>query len=216
MYIVYKIIRDDGQVYIGTTYKSGLSKRMTAHSKTDRFCGHTFSYEIIEEGSDYDYIMTRESYHINVCDSYHNGLNESVDGKGNHLCPEFTTKCFRFSEESKEKMSVSAKKRVKRYGVPFKGGSHTDEQKQKWSVERKGKLPPNTRLTEERVKELVDMFADKPSIEGVGEVMKNGRRMSYIRAFSITYCDDFSVTPQQIERIIKGKVWKNVERKYKI
>jgi hypothetical protein len=216
MYIVYKITRDDGQLYIGTTYSGGVKSRMSAHSRSNRFRGYEFKFDILEKSDDFDYIADREEYYIELYDTYNNGLNESIDGKGNHLCDNFTTKGFKFTEYSKQKMSESAKRRIKRDGVPFKGCSHTLDQRKKWSIDRKGMLPPNTKLTECIVKEIIKLFEDHPFIEGVGDIMKNGRCMSYIRAFSLKFSDKYNITPQQIERIIKGRVWKNVERKYTI
>jgi len=216
MYIVYRLIRSDGQQYIGTTYEDGFKRRMTAHSKSERFDGFSFECEVLENSDDFEYIAGREEYYIKKYDTYLNGLNESVDGKGNHLCGDFTTKGFIFSEESRMKMRESAKKRIKRDGIPFKGCSHSSDQKEKWSRERKGKLPPNTRLTEELVIEIVDLFASQPPMENVGLVMKNGKKMSYVRAFCLKLSNYYGVTPEQMERIIRGKVWKNVERKYEI
>jgi len=216
MYIVYKITRSDGQLYIGTTFDKGLKRRMTAHSRSDRFLGFSFEFDILERSDDYSHIGVREEYYIELYDTYNNGLNESIDGKGNHLCHDFTTRGYIYTEESRQKMSESAKKRVERDGIPFKGCNHTEEQRKKWCDTRKGILPPNTKLTESIVIQIIEMFEDQPYIEGVGQVMKNGRPMSYIRAFSLKFAGEYGVTPQQIERIIKGKVWKNVERKYKI
>lgn len=216
MYIVYKLTRSDGQLYIGTTYQDGFKKRMKAHSKSDRFLGFEFDVEILEESQDFDYISVREPYYIDLYDTYENGLNKSVDGKGNHLCDDFTTRGYRFSVESRLRMRESAKRRVERDGVPFKGCSHTKEQRERWSDIRRGVLPPNTKLTEEVVKEIINLFSNKPHLEGVGQTMKNGRKLSYIRAFSLKYGDVYGVTPEQIERIIRGKTWKYVERKYQI
>lgn len=216
MYVVYKITRDDGQQYIGTTYKDGISKRMKAHSKTNRFEDRMFVYHILEESDDFDCIGDAEEHYIELYDTYYNGLNESINGKGNHLCHDFTTKDFKFSEESRKRMSESAKKRVERDGVPFRGCNHTDEQRERWSEQRKGVLPPNTKLDKSTVTQIISIFVSNPFIEGVGETMKNGRKMSYVRAFSLKYGKEYNVTPQQMERIIKGKVWKDVEREYKI
>lgn len=215
MYIVYKITRDDGELYIGTTYRKGLAKRMKAHSKTNRFKSHKFEFVIVEESDDFEYIESREEYYIGLYDTFYNGLNKSINGKGNHLCSDFTTKNYKFSDESRERMSQAAKARVARCGVPFKGKSHTKEQKEKWRSTRKG-VQQTTKINEDSVKEIISIFEKQPSLEGVGQVMGNGRKMSYVRAFSLRYCNDYDITPENVERIIRGRTWKNVERKYKL
>lgn len=212
-YIIYKITRDDGQLYIGTTYREGFTRRMTAHKKTERFKDHTFDVDIVEESDDYDHIQRMEERYIEEYDSYHNGLNESSDGKGNHHAPTFTTKNYKFSDESRRKMSESAKKRIKRDGVPFKGCKHTKETKEALSKKRKGIRYSKTKLTEDDVIQILDDHHNKPHIDGVGLVMGNGRKMSYNQAFSKVYGQRYGVTAQCIRLVIEGKSWKDVKRK---
>lgn len=209
-YIVYKLTRNDGQVYIGTTYRNGFNRRMTAHSKTKRFQGYIFTSDILLESDDYNYIMQMEEEYITIYDSYKNGLNESIDGKGNHMAPNFTTKDYKFSDESRKKMSKSAKKRIERDGPPR--CKHTEEQKKKWSKMRKG-VRNTHKLTKEQVIEILTLYRDKPDIEGVGKVMRNGVKMSYAQAFAAKYCEQYSVSKQCLRLIIDRKTWKDVEIK---
>jgi hypothetical protein len=46
--------------------------------------------------------------------------------------------------------------------------------------------------------------------DNVGKVMKNGKRMSYIQAFSIDYSKRYNVTSTNIRRILNKETWLNV------
>ena len=77
VYLVYKIIRDDGKLYIGTTIKDRLKNRISQHKGTERFRGHTFTLEILEESTSKEYIDMKEVHYINVFDTINSGLNKS-------------------------------------------------------------------------------------------------------------------------------------------
>lgn len=210
-YILYKITRSDGEIYIGTTHNKGFDKRMTAHKKTDRFIEYTIDIDILEHSDNYEYIQKLESEYIKLFDSYHNGLNESCDGKGSHCAPNFTTKGYKYSDESRKRMSDSAKVRIQRDGNSFKGRTHTQITKNKISAAKKGKRN-TSKLTKEQVIEIINIYNNRPSIEGVGVVMRNGVKMSYKQAFSLKYCNVYNVSSQCIILIIEGKSWKDVKR----
>jgi len=85
---------------------------MGDHKRSKRFKGIGFDYEILEESTNRSYIEKQEEYWIQKLDTYNNGLNESPNGKGwGHNSSNFTTLGFIFSDESRKKMSESAKKR---------------------------------------------------------------------------------------------------------
>lgn len=211
IYLVYKITREDNQSYIGMTYDSGLRSRIYAHKKSSRFKGYKYEIEILEENPDFEYICDREEYFITLYNTYNNGLNETPDGKGLQDYRYFTTKGYKFSEESKKKMSIKAKQRLERDGNPFKGKHHTEQTKEKLRQKRLGKIYTH-KLSEEEVKEIIKLFNLKEEFEQVGKPGRNGKIITYERAFALKYCKQFNVTKENIERIIRGSSWKHLER----
>lgn len=204
IYVVYKITRDDGQLYIGTTLKHRIKNRISQHKSTQRFKGHDFSFEILEESTSKEYIDMKEVYYINKFDTYKNGLNTSLDGKGNHNAPSFTTLGHKYSEKSRKKMSESAKKRVARIGIPYKGKTHSQETRAHWSTIRKGrvfqyKIPQETydqiRLEFEQTKHTYTI-----------KVSKNGRKLPIERQFAKAVYLKYKMSVPMIVNIIKKKV----------
>lgn len=206
-YIVYKITRDDGKIYIGTTNNKRIYLRMKLHSYTERFKNHNFEMEILEESTSYDYIMEKEEDYIKKFDSYNKGLNKTIDGKGNHMCPNFTTKGYKHSEETKKKIS----EKLKGKWSWFKGKKHTEESKKKMSIVRKGKR--NTHKL--NVSDIIQIRNDYDSTikiddDRIGKIMKNGHRMTYKQSFCEKYGKMYNVTTQNIRHIIDRKNWIDV------
>lgn len=142
-YIIYKLTRSDGKIYIGTTDTKNFSNRMSQHKSTERFRNHSFNIEIVAQSND-DAILSEESSYIEKFNSMTpNGLNLTRSGKGSgHNSLKFTTRGYRFSEESRKKMSEAAKRRCSKFVRT--GWKHSDEQKKLWSLKRRG---INARLT---------------------------------------------------------------------
>lgn len=218
-YVVYKLTRSDGKIYIGITEKHRFKKRINEHKVTTKFKGYGFFSEILEENPNYDYICKKEEEYIKLYDSYFNGLNNTLSGKGQSDSvgrPKFTTKGFKFSEESKKKMSETRKRlfaegKLKAWN---KGqvGCFSSESLQKMS--HNNKVRRHSKLTKEEVTEILEIYFLKPKIEGVGKPSKNGRPMSYDVAFSNLYAPKYNVTPNNIKNIIQGKNWKDVYSKF--
>lgn len=142
-YLIYKLTRDDGKIYIGTTDTSRFKNRMCQHKGTERFREHTFDVMILAQSPDIN-LLNEESRYIQEYNSLApNGLNLSWSGKGSgHNSPHFTTRGYHYSEESRKKMSESAKLRCQRQLRT--GWQHSPETKAAWSQKRKG---INARLT---------------------------------------------------------------------
>lgn len=204
IYVVYKITRDDGKLYIGTTLRHRIKNRISQHKGTQRFKGHAFSFEILEESTSKEYIDMKEVHYINHFDSYNNGLNTSLDGKGNHNAPTFTTLGYKYSEESKQKMSSAAKSRIKRLGVPFKGKTHSQETKTKWSKIRKGKLG-QYKLSQETYDKLREEF-EQTKHTYTETVAKNGRVLSVERQFAKNVYVKYRISIPMVLNIIRKKV----------
>jgi predicted GIY-YIG superfamily endonuclease len=203
IFLVYKITRSDGKIYIGTTIKDRLKNRLSQHKNSSRFKNYDFKFEILEESNCKDYIYKKEEYYIKHFDSYNNGLNESINGKGNHLSDNFTTLNYTYSKESKLKMSISAQKRVERIGAPFTNKKHTKKTKLKLSKIRKGKIH-STKTSNKIYDELREKFEmEKPFIEKYKS--KNGKLISKERIFAKQVCKKYNLSTNHIVNILNKK-----------
>lgn len=202
IFILYKITRSDGKIYIGTTIKDRLKNRISQHKNSKRFKNYDFKFEILEESNSREYIMMKEEYYIEKLDSYKNGLNESIDGKGNHLSENFTTFNYEYSKESKLKMSKSAKNRVNKFGAPFKGKLHSEETKNKLSKIRKGKIH-STKASNQVYKDLRNEF--KNSEKNIIEYKsKNGKKLTKERIFAKRVYEKYNLSENHIVNILKN------------
>lgn len=115
-HLVYLLTRkSDSKQYVGITMSRRIKQRMGDHKRSNRFKGDAFTVEILEKSFDREFIEKREEYWIEELGTYHNGLNESISGKGyGHNSKNFTTLGYRFTDKQRKKMSESAKNRVDR------------------------------------------------------------------------------------------------------
>ena len=62
-------------------------------------------------------------------------------------------------------------------------------------------------ISDDKAKEIRKLFLEQVKIsnENIGKTMKNGKIMSYERAFCLEYSKIYKVTDQYIYRILKGK-----------
>lgn len=112
IHVVY-LIEDQGSPYIGITITRRFENRKASHCHSGRF-SDDFTMTVIYSSKDRDHIEDMEEEFIRIYDSYHNGLNLTESGKGwGHKSKKFTTLGFRFSEESKARMSESRKKAIR-------------------------------------------------------------------------------------------------------
>lgn len=142
--IIYRIYNKlNGKMYIGSSYKSfnerypGGNWDKHTHNRflkedVDKFGKENFEVEIYEHGYYGKDLKELEELLITSCRTlYPLGYNLRDDVSG-------------FSDLTKEKMSISAKERVKRLGVPFKGMKHSAESRKLMSSKQRGRV-----LTEE-------------------------------------------------------------------
>ena len=109
MAVIYKLTREDGLEYIGITNR--LNGRLNNHKKSLRFSeSRLVNHEILFEGP-YDECERLEEMFIEKYNTFESGLNCTRRGKGRSECDGFNTLGFKFSEESRKKMSASAKAR---------------------------------------------------------------------------------------------------------
>ena len=209
-YIVYLITRNDGQKYIGTTNTDRLHKRMIQHKCSKRFHNQTFGYKIIYETIDILDCYDKEEYYIGLYNTYHNGLNESLNGRGKNKSIKFTTLGYKFSDHSKSKMSKTRKDRIASGNIMVwnEGKFWSDEMKEHFSKIRKG-IRHSSKLNIDIVKEIRNKFESEEDLEGVGEVQRNGRPLSYVQAFSKKYAPIYGVTDAAIKKIVLYQTWNN-------
>lgn len=94
--VVYKITREDFKEYIGTSLN--FKNRLFQHRISERFSEYgILDYEILYRGNYYN-CLKLEPYFIEKFDTFHSGLNNSIDGKGNHLSPNFTTLGYKYTD----------------------------------------------------------------------------------------------------------------------
>jgi len=189
MYCIYLLRDIEGDVkYVGQTQHIGERKKVHKRQKPP----HTF--EILYENLSSNEAKILEIENIKKYNTYQSGWNRTSGGEG-------------FSDYQREGIGG-----VKKGNVPWnkgKKGCFSEETIQKFSNTRKG-IAWSRKLTDEQIKKIRDLYEEQPHIDGVGKVMKNGRKMSYIQAFCKKYCNDYNITPQGMKRVIKKECWSNV------
>lgn len=80
---------------------------------------------------------------------------------------------------------------------------------QRFKNVRKGICWRKRKVSLEQIKEIGILYESNPILENVGKIQKNGRKLSYDYAFSLHFASQFGVTPQNISRILKLKLWIN-------
>jgi hypothetical protein len=74
---------------------------------------------------------------------------------------------------------------------------------------RKGVIH-SSKVTADVVLEIRKKFKNHPTINNVGNVMKNGRILTQHRAFSELYYKDYNITAVNLYNIIKRKSWTQI------
>jgi predicted GIY-YIG superfamily endonuclease len=209
VYVVYMLTTDtDSKMYIGSTTQRKFGYRMGQHRR-GRFSDNSFESKIIFECDSYEQCLDMEEALIAYYDTYRNGLNRTVNGRGNHNAPNFTTKGYKFPEEVKKRISETSKKRI-----PRVGWKHTEEIKKHWSNIRCGEK--HSVLSESQAREIIELYLSKPELDGVGKGHPKGygRVSTYESVFSKTYVEKFQVPKHVISRLIRKKSWSNLWKEY--
>lgn len=232
MPVVYKLTRGDGLEYIGVT--TNFKSRLSSHKRSLRFSKFGIKeYSILYENADYEECLKQETYYIKVFDTYKLGLNVTKDGKGlNGEECKFNTLGYVFSSTSKEKMSVSKKKFFANTTRRWKR-TYTPEERELMSVNSKGKITGPVKLSKEDTIILKARYNALPIIPieyiitnvkisqiplviaGVFKFeelkSKNGKPLSYNRAFAEVYCKDYlekyNLCTATICNIINNRSW---------
>jgi predicted GIY-YIG superfamily endonuclease len=97
--------------------------------------------------------------------------------------------------------------------IPWNKGKKkcfSDETIKRFSKIRKGKIH-SSKLNEKIVKEIRKLYNKKPKVNfEVNKIMKNGKKMSYVQAFSKTYNKNYNITVENLKKIILKRSWLNV------
>ena len=180
---IYKITSPTERVYIGESKDINLrwkSYRGINNSKNQKKLHYSFKkygiknhiFEVIEE-CDFDDLLCRERYWQDFYNVLNGGLNCELTNCGD-------IKKIR-SQQSKDKQSEIAKGKnnvmYDNYGKlnPFYGKSHTEEQKKRWSLERKGELVCGNHAKAKRIindsnSEIFQCKADVLKFFKIGEI----------------------------------------------
>lgn len=221
VHLVYLLKRrSDSQLYVGITMKKRMKQRFGDHKRSKRFKDCGFDYQILEESTDRSYIEKQEEYYINKYDTYQNGLNESPQGKGwGHNSSNFTTLGYVYSEESRKKMSESAKKRAEREGFNLRSKRSKENWKNpnyisKQSEVRKGKRLRPLKISDETVAEIRSLYEqEKVEIEQQLVSINKERKeknsgwkpLTVHSEFAKKYCDHYNVSKNFIVGVV---LWK--------
>lgn len=219
--VVYKITRKDDMEYIGITVDR--ARRFKAHEKSNRFSIGIKNVEILAECDTYEEAEDLEEYYIEKYDTFNNGLNTTYNGKGKTPNCKFNTLGYVYSEESRTRMSESAKRR----GATSTGWKHSDYNKKRWSEERSGKyFGNNKKVPDEDSKiiyesyvnntitfseDFIKKYVKKNHVDLVGKVelkelrSPNGKPLSLSTLYSHYYASKYNTTVQAIRRILKNK-----------
>lgn len=217
---VYKITRVDGLEYIGITIDP--DRRFKEHKRSDRFKIGIIETIILEECDNYEMAEERETFFIDYYDSYNKGLNCTPQGKGKNEECKFNTLGFSYSEASKLKMSVSARKR----GAQPNHFIPNEDYKRKVSEQRKGKRCGSVKISDEDAENIFQIYL-KNEIEFDKEfilryvkksqhtvfdqipfemlITPSGSPLTKDTLYRYYFAEKYNVTPATIRLIIKNK-----------
>lgn len=196
-WVVYRLIREDGKIYIGKTNTDRYNKRMYDHKRSKRFKGYIFNSEIIYRSEDHDDVLEKEKYFVEYFDSYKNGLNKSKDGSGNHNSPNFTNMGLKHKEESRQKIRLKAIGNKRALGL-----KHSVQTKEKWSEKRKGKVW-SKKFNDEHIRNLMNHFKITPISETT--ISKNGKPLTHLKKFCNDNAKKYNMSNKTMENILLGK-----------
>lgn len=230
--VSYKLTREDGQEYIGITVN--INARLSQHKKHPRFSElKLVKYEILKTYDTYEEAQKDEPYLIEKYDTFYNGLNESIDGKGNHLSPNFNTYGYKFTEEQRNNMKRSHWSRKPGFIAEWQYRPHSEITKKRISEGRTGQvvsyvLDLDTKLLiEDSYKNDTIQFSndfiakhvkvsqrDKLDKLDFSELVSpNGKPLNKLTLYAHYFADIYNVTTVAIKGICVGRFIKD-ESKY--
>jgi hypothetical protein len=189
MYYIYFLKNLNGEVkYVGQTQNLDIRKREHKRNKPQ----HTF--EIGEEIDIPERAKEKEIFYIEKFDTFKNGWNKSTGGEG---------------FDNYERKGIGG---VKKGNIPWNKGMKncfSKETVEKMSNSRKGRVF-NRKIDDDQIRSIRKLYNEKPNLQNVGMIMRNGKKMSYVQAFCKEYAEQYNLTPQGLKRIVLNECWKNV------
>jgi predicted GIY-YIG superfamily endonuclease len=205
--VVYKLTREDGQEYIGTAIN--FRTRLCNHKKSERFSEKKIiEIEFLGEFVEYEDALRFEMECITKYDTFHNGLNKTLDGTGNHQVPHFSTKGYKFSEKSKKLMGQRSKERGAGHRLQAWRNNLSHEDKlafNKKISDGKTNKAATSIFSKEIIREIMTLYASKPLLENVGKVSANGKILTYVAAFAKKYAPEYGMVRTGMKNILTGK-----------
>ena len=181
MYYIYFLKDLNGKIkYVGQTQNLDSRKREHKRNKPPH------NFEISEQIDISEKAKEAEIFYIEKFDTFRNGWNKSTGGEG--------------FDDYERKGIGGAKKGI----IPWNKGvknCFSEETIEKMSNSRKGKVF-SRKINDDQIKEIRKLYNEKPELQNVGTIMKNGKKLSYIQAFCKEYAKDYNLTPQGIKKFI--------------
>lgn len=218
--MVYLLTRkSDQRRYVGITIDDRMSNRMSQHRSSANFVNDSFSIEVLEESTDRSYIESREGHWISEYNTFNDGLNKTAHGKGHgHDSPAFSTLDHVFSDESRKKMSDSAKARCRSAEWKKKQSSISAQlwvdpaYREKQIKKRKGKRLRAPKLSDHQVAEIRDRWSrekDHWTVVAKTYNQDHGRHGSAAKKPHSLFCEhiqkDYGVTLTTLSGIVRNK-----------
>lgn len=209
-HLVYLILRDDNEPYVGTTTPKLFKQRMARHNTSTRFSGHTFTVYILWTTNDINEAYDKETKLISETDAYRNGLNLTETGRGRyhkHNTSSFTTNGLSWHKTIRKKISDTLKEK-------YRTGEYIS-----WNCGKQYVLGPrpqmrgrqtSSKLTLEQVQTIRSLYARSiPTNRPIGMKMKNGIPLTYEWAACLDLGQRYRVNPGCIKKILRGETWPN-------
>jgi hypothetical protein len=192
MLYIYTLKHEDRVVYVGITKNPNDRKRQHKNTKP---LPHTFN--IVEEVIDIQTATEKEMFLIQKYNTISDGWNISPGG-------DYAT------NSGYKREGIGG---VKKGTTPWnkgKSGCFSENTIKQMKETRKGRVF-NSKLNEQKVKEIRERFRTHPKISGVGEIQPNGLAMTQERAFSNKYHEEYDITNVCLYNIVIGKTWSKIK-----
>lgn len=227
--VSYMIIDNKDLKYIGITIN--IDRRVSQHIGANRFKNGIKDVIILREYESYSDAEMDEPLLIEKYDTYYNGLNKSINGKGNHLSPNFNTYGYKYTDEQRKNMRDNHWSKNPNIDKSWLNRKRTQKAIDNISKGRTGivceahcKLSLDTRLLIEKQykedtlnfdNEFISRHIKTSQIDKIDEldfeelVLKNGKPLKRIVLYKHYFAEKYNMTTKAMENICLGKFVKD-------